>query len=247
LDNATVNEETVMRVFVLVAVALASLSLASIACSGASSDESAPSDEPATSDGASEEVKAAVIDESANGKTVSVPLGKSFTIALADNAASTGYEWRVKSVDRTIGQPKESYTPGDVHRPGSPGLKKFTWSTSSPLNLVGSHVIVLEKARSFGNDPPAATFKVTVEIKDVAASQTCGGFRGQSCAPGYYCNFTAAAGCGFADQTGKCDARPELCPAVIIPVCGCDGKTYNNSCEANRAGVDVHTAGQCAH
>jgi len=238
-----------MRFVSLVSMfAMASLSVAAIACSGSSADEpGAGGGEAATDDGAAEEVKAAVIDESSNGKTISVPLGKSFTIALSDNSASSGYRWRVKSVDRTIGQPKESYVAGDSHRPGAPGIAKFTWSTKSPLNLVGSHQITLEKSRSFGNSPPAATFKVTIQIKDLVSAKTCGGLAGQMCPAGSYCNFPATAGCGFADQTGKCDDKPEICPAVIIPVCGCNGKTYNNSCEANRAGADVHTAGACAH
>src|SRR5437868_12747939 len=113
-----------MRILTALSVlALSTLSIASIACSGASADEPGAA-EPATDDGAAEEVKAAVIDESANGKTVSVSLGRSFTIALSDNA-STGYVWSVKSVDKTIGQPKETNVPGDVHRPGSSGLVKF--------------------------------------------------------------------------------------------------------------------------
>ena len=238
-----------MRILSLFAVAaLATLSVTTVACTADSGDDPAAAGDPATNDGASEEVKAAVIDESANGKTVNVPLGKSFTIALSDNSASSGYKWMVKSVDRTIGQPKETYTPGDVHRPGNPGIAKFTWSTKSPLMLVGSHTITLIKQRPWAETaPPAATFKVTINIKDLAASTTCGGLIGARCGAGAYCNFTAAASCGMADQTGKCDDKPQFCPAVVIPVCGCDGKTYNNSCEANRAGADVHTAGACAH
>jgi len=37
-----------------------------------------------------------------------------------------------------------------------------------------------------------------------------------------------------------------FCPAVVIPVCGCDGVTYNNSCEAQSfGGVTVWVPGVC--
>eukprot|EP01090_Pellita_catalonica_P005541 TRINITY_DN1561_c0_g1_i4.p1 TRINITY_DN1561_c0_g1~~TRINITY_DN1561_c0_g1_i4.p1 ORF type:complete len:793 (-),score=100.42 TRINITY_DN1561_c0_g1_i4:103-2481(-) len=58
-----------------------------------------------------------------------------------------------------------------------------------------------------------------------------------TCAKNEYC----AGPCGM----GRCAVRPEVCPHDISPVCGCDGSTYNNDCEARRQGTEVHTLGSC--
>lgn len=47
------------------------------------------------------------------------------------------------------------------------------------------------------------------------------------------------------DEPGECVARPVLCPLVFDPVCGCNGTTYSNSCEAAAAGVRVDFDGAC--
>jgi hypothetical protein len=71
---------------------------------------------------------------------------------------------------------------------------------------------------------------------------SCGGFRpagSPDCAADLFCQHQAGALCGAADAPGECVAIPEACADIFNPVCGCDGVTYGNVCEAaaNRAGI----------
>jgi hypothetical protein len=44
---------------------------------------------------------------------------------------------------------------------------------------------------------------------------------------------------------GRCAPEPEVCTDDISEVCGCDGKTYQNSCSAHAAGVNVENNEPC--
>ncbi len=73
----------------------------------------------------------------------------------------------------------------------------------------------------------------------------CGGRLGNTCTATQFCSFTDAAMCGFADATGVCTARPQICPALFLQVCGCNGQTYGNYCYAQQAGTSVLHTGAC--
>jgi hypothetical protein len=54
-----------------------------------------------------------------------------------------------------------------------------------------------------------------------------------------YCQVSACA------SIGACAAKPTACPAILDPVCGCNGVVYPNACQAARAGVSVKKKGRC--
>jgi hypothetical protein len=77
--------------------------------------------------------------------------------------------------------------------------------------------------------------------------QSCGGFAPSlsDCNGGQFCNWARADMCGAGDASGRCTYKPAACPRFYEPVCGCDGQTHGNECEANAAGTSVARAGAC--
>lgn len=73
----------------------------------------------------------------------------------------------------------------------------------------------------------------------------CGGLQGKDCKKDEWCDYPDGSACGAADQQGTCQPRPEVCTKIYQPVCGCDGRTYGNACEAHENGVDVSKEGEC--
>src|SRR5438270_10130048 len=64
------------------------------------------------------------------------------------------------------------------------------------------------------------------------------------CAATEFCDTEASATCG---DGGHCAWRGinVMCVSTCDPVCGCDGKVYDNTCWAHKAGASVAYVGTC--
>ena len=62
------------------------------------------------------------------------------------------------------------------------------------------------------------------------------------CPNGQYCQLLPSSGCS---GLGNCTAKPQACDLMYQPVCGCDGVTYGNACEAAAGGQNIDPQGNC--
>lgn len=74
----------------------------------------------------------------------------------------------------------------------------------------------------------------------------CGGIAGRPCDAGEFCAYHQGL-CPrvVKDASGVCKPVVEACAAGGPSVCGCDGRTYPNTCEAERSGAFVRHEGTC--
>jgi len=69
---------------------------------------------------------------------------------------------------------------------------------------------------------------------------------GGDCAAGSFCRLEHGTCLAEPDvYTGMCEVKSDKCVEIYDPVCGCDGRTYDNSCFADTHGVSISRLGEC--
>src|ERR1700744_3565302 len=74
--------------------------------------------------------------------------------------------------------------------------------------------------------------------------EACGGPDKITCNSALFCHLPDGQ-CSAPDAAGTCTKAPDFCMRVSRPVCGCNGKTYQNECEARHAKVAIDYATAC--
>jgi predicted secreted protein len=104
-----------------------------------------------------------VIDDRGDGQTFPVTVGQDIVLRLPANP-TTGYAWKVVSTNRTFGYPVSTAHQALSESIGGGGVTTMTWLSKSVLSLVGSHQVVLEYRRDWGE--AERTFWFAVEISE---------------------------------------------------------------------------------
>ena len=80
---------------------------------------------------------------------------------------------------------------------------------------------------------------------DTGSGADCDGFAGLECPEGEFCYHDTGVCLTIGDALGECRTIPDACILLLDPVCGCDGSTYGNACEAHTQGVSVASEAEC--
>jgi hypothetical protein len=179
--------------------------------------------------------------------------GQAVNIAIG-SASGTPDPTVLRSIRKLVGDAISSETVDTFYiyipRPGSPTSMEFGLSACAEAGFIGGKGKFEElvmRLRSLQTRPGTS---IRVELTNRCAPLEpiepveCGGILGILCPARQYCEKITGQ-CKVPDAQGTCKVMPASCAKKLEPVCGCDGETYDNACEARRAGISLDHYGKC--
>jgi len=105
-------------------------------------------------------------------------------------------------------------------------------------------LLVLAAGAGHAQSTTTTDTKKTTTTTTTTKPQVCGGIGALKCPDGEACKYPIGK-CAVGDLAGVCVKVPAECSKKKAPVCGCDGKTYDNLCELLKAGAREEKRGAC--